>query len=284
MPVKAKPFLKWAGGKARLAATLSNLLPEEIETYYEPFIGGGALFFHLAQQTRRFRRAVLNDFNPELANCYEVIRDAVDDLIRQLGALTISRDVFHSLRGLDPQELPPVDRAARTIYLNKTCFNGLYRQNKRGAFNVPWGNYPDPQVVDEPNLRACSALLQSVTVRVGDFKEAVQGAESGDAVYFDPPYVPLSATSNFKSYTKEGFTLDDQQRLADTFRDLAARGVFVLESNSDTATVHNLYEAFDREVVRMRRNINANASSRGPVNELVISSRRRGWEWDHRGF
>lgn len=283
MPIKAKPFLKWAGGKSRLVGTLSDLLPDEIETYYEPFLGGGALFFHLAQQGR-FRRAVLNDFNPELVNCYTVIRDEVDDLVRRLGALTVNREAFYSIRALDPDSLPPVDRAARTIYLNKTGFNGLYRQNKQGAFNVPWGDYANPKVVDEPNLRLCSALLESVSLRLGDFDQAIQDAERGDAVYFDPPYVPLSATSNFKSYTKEGFTFDDQKRLSETFRELSERNVFVLESNSDTATVHNLYEIFEKEVVRMRRNINSKANSRGPVNELVIMSQRHGWQWDHRGF
>jgi DNA adenine methylase len=283
MSVKAKPFLKWAGGKARLVGTLSDLLPDEIETYYEPFIGGGALLFHLAQQGR-FRRAVLNDFNPELANCYTVIRDSVDDLIQKLAGLTVSSEAFYSLRALDPETLPPVDRAARTIYLNKTCFNGLYRQNKRGAFNVPWGDNANPLVLDEPNLRLCSALLEHVRIRIGDFAQAVHDVEPGDAVYFDPPYVPLSATSNFKSYTAEGFTLQDQKRLADTCRDLTGRGIFIVESNSDTPTVHSLYEDFERIVVRMRRNINAKASSRGPVNELVIMSRQHVRQWDHRGL
>jgi DNA adenine methylase len=281
---KAKPFLKWAGGKTRLLETLSNLLPETIDTYYEPFIGGGALFFHLAHE-QRFRHAILNDFNPELVNCYQVVRDAVEALIAQLKTFQVTRDEFYAVRALDPLALSTVHRAARTIYLNRTCFNGLYRLNKRGAFNVPRGDYKDPRVVDEGNLHACSALLHSVTLREGGFVQAVKGVVSGDAVYFDPPYVPLNATSNFKSYTKEGFTLDDQQRLAECFRELADRGVFVLESNSDTATVHNLYKGFERRVVRMRRNINSKADSRGAVNELVVMVRPGGGEeWDHRGY
>lgn len=283
MPSKAKPFLKWVGGKARLAATLADLLPDELDTYYEAFIGGGALFFHLAQQ-HRFRRAVLNDFNPELINCYTVVRDDVSGLVNKLRGFALGRDAFYEMRALDPNTMPPIDRAARTIYLNKTSFNGLYRQNKAGKFNSPFGDYANPQVVDEPNLRACSALLQSVRLCIGDFAQAVETAQRGDAVYFDPPYVPLSATSNFESYTKEGFTLGDQQRLATTCRELTAKGVFILESNSDTSTVHDLYGDFERMVVRMRRNINATASGRGPVNELVIMSRQHVREWDHRGL
>lgn len=283
MLFKAKPFLKWVGGKARLAGTLGELLPDEIDTYYEAFVGGGALFFHLAQQ-RRFRRAVLNDFNPELINCYAVIRDGVEGLVKKLRSFALGRDAFYEMRALDPDTLAPVERAARTIYLNKTCFNGLYRQNKAGKFNSPFGDYANPQIVDESNLRACSALLQSVSLRVGDFALAVQDANGGDAVYFDPPYVPLSETSDFKSYTKEGFTDDDQRRLATTCRELTAKGVFILESNSDTPRVHDLYQDFERMVVRMRRNINATASGRGPVNELVILSPQHAQHWDHRGF
>lgn len=268
-----KPFLKWAGGKTRLLETLSELLPETIETYYEPFIGGGSLFFHLARQGR-FSRAVINDGNPELVTCYTVIRDRVQDLIAQLRTLPVNRETFDKLRTARPADLDPVARAARTIFLNKTCFNGLYRLNRLGEFNVPWGGYKAPRVLDEANLRACSTLLTSVSIREGDFVEAVSDARAGDAVYFDPPYVPLTPTSNFKSYTKEGFELDDQTRLANCFRDLHHSGVFVLESNSDTPTVHELYEGFECRVVRMARNINAKADGRGAVNELLVMGPR----------
>lgn len=272
-PLKARPFLKWAGGKTRLLETLAEILPQDIGTYYEPFIGGGALFFHLAHH-RRFEQAVINDFNPELVNCYQTIRDDVEGLIEHLKTLQVSREAFQDLRDSQPLMLPPVERAARTIYLNKTGFNGLYRLNKRGAFNVPWGNYKAPRILDEDNLRACSAILKGpVRLSDGDFVRAVQDAGPGDAVYFDPPYVPLTVTSSFKSYTAEGFTLEDQQRLGTCFRDLAARRVIALVSNSDTAVVREIYQGFDIRVVQMRRNINSKGDKRGPINELLVTSR-----------
>lgn len=280
---KAKPFLKWAGGKSRLVTRLAEILPEEIDTYYEPFVGGGALFFQLAR-TRRFRVAVLNDFNPELVNCYAVIRDDVDALLTSLRALAVGRDAFYAIRALDPNAMLPVERAARTIYLNKTCFNGLYRQNKHGEFNTPFGDYASPQVIDEPNLRTCSALLQGVRLSIGDFGAAIADAAPGDAVYLDPPYVPLSATSSFKSYTSDGFTLEDQRRVVETCRQLDTRRVFFLASNSDTPLVHELYADFERTVVRMRRNINSDASGRGAVNELLILSHDNARTWNHHGL
>lgn len=272
---KAKPFLKWAGGKARLADKLSALLPDEIQTYYEPFLGGGALFFLLAHG-QRFRHAVLNDSNPELVNSYRVVRDFTDELVEQLGKLHVDKEVFYQLREADPLSYSPVRRAARMIYLNKTAFNGLWRVNRQGRFNVPWGDYANPKVLDERNLRACAHVLNGSTALLdGDFVEAVQDARAGDVVYFDPPYVPLTPTSSFKSYTKDGFTVNDQQRLAICFRELAAKGVVVLASNSDTPLVRELYAGFALHEVRMRRNINAQAGGRGPVNELIASSRVR---------
>lgn len=270
---RARPFLKWAGGKTRLLGVLSELLPDEIETYYEPFLGGASLFYHLAQQGR-FRHAVLNDCNPELVNCYRVVRDFVPELVEQLGALQVSKEIFEELRGIDPTSLSPVRRAARMIYLNKTGFNGLYRVNRLGRFNVPWGDYKSPKVVDEGNLRACSHVLNgAATLLDGDFVEAVGKAKAGDVVYFDPPYVPLSPTASFKAYTKDGFTLNDQQRLAICVRELASKGVLVLVSNSDTPTVRELYAGFEIHVARMRRNISSKGDGRGPVDEVIVSTR-----------
>lgn len=267
---RAKPFLKWAGGKTRLLGTLSELLPDDIRTYYEPFLGGGALFFHLALQGR-FRSAVLNDVNPELVNCYRVVRDSAPELVEELGDLEVSKAVFEELRRVDPTSLSPVRRAARMLYLNKTAFNGLYRVNRSGRFNVPWGAYDRPKVLDEPNLVACSRLLQESTqVRDGDFVASVQTASSGDVVYFDPPYVPLSPTANFESYTKDGFSRSDHERLATCVRDLARRGVKVLVSNSDTPVVRELYAGFQILTVRMRRNISSKGDGRGPVNEVIV--------------
>lgn len=270
---RARPFLKWAGGKTRLLGVLSELLPDDIETYHEPFLGGASLFFHLAQRGR-FRHAVLNDLNPEVANCYRVVRDFASELVEQLTALRVSKDIFEELRGIEPTSLSPVRRAARMIYLNKTAFNGLYRVNQRGRFNVPWGDYKNPKVVDEENLLACSYVLNGATTLLdGDFVAAVGQAAPGDVVYFDPPYVPLSRTASFKNYTKDGFTLNDQQRLAICVRDLASKGVLVLLSNSDTPTVRELYAGFEIHVVKMRRNISSKGDGRGPVDEVIVSTR-----------
>jgi DNA adenine methylase len=268
---RARPFLKWAGGKTKLLETLTGLLPASISTYYEPFLGGGALFFHLFG-LRRFKMAVLGDSNPELINCYEVIRDETDALIEQLGTLPVEEAFFYDLRSTQTAELSAVPRAARTIYLNRTCFNGLFRLNKKGQFNTPWGKYTNPRIVDPDNLRACSIALgrASTTLAAGDFTRLVQPAQAGDVVYFDPPYVPLTATANFKSYTQEGFTLDDQKRLAQCFKDLASRGVHVIASNADVPVVRELYDGFDTHTVPVPRRINSKGDSRGPVNEVIV--------------
>ena len=265
--------MKWAGGKSRLVGTLGELIPDDFDAYYEPFLGGGSLFFYLAQQGR-FRRAVLNDYNPDLVNCYRVVRDSVQELVEQLGALEVTKAAFEELRALEPTELSPVRRAARFIFLNKTAFNGLYRVNQHGRFNVPWGRYANPRVVDEPNLRACSYQLNGATTLLdGDFVPAVERAGAGDVVYFDPPYVPLSPTSNFKDYTKDGFSLNDQQRLAICVRELAEKGALVLVSNSDTPTVRELYAGLELHVVQMRRNISSKGDGRGPVSEVIVVAR-----------
>ncbi len=272
---KAHPFLKWAGGKTKLLDPLTKVLPEKIGRYYEPFLGGGALFFHLAS-LRRFETAVLGDFNPELINCYEVVRGETEALIEQLGTLPIDEAFFYDLRAMSVADLSPISRAARTIYLNRTCFNGLYRLNKRGLFNTPWGKYANPRIVDPENLRACSAALNPGTTRLeaGDFIRLVETAQAGDAVYFDPPYVPLTSTANFKSYTQEGFTLEDQRRLATCFRELVNRGVHVVASNADVPVVRELYEGFPIHSLPVPRRINSKGDSRGPVDEVIVVGAR----------
>lgn len=270
----ARPFLKWAGGKTRLLGTLSALIPAQVSTYYEPFLGGGALFFHLAQQGR-FKRAVLNDSNAELVNCYRVVRSSVDALIAQLGSLEVSESAFLSIRAQKPPSLTAVERAARFIYLNKTAFNGLYRVNRGGSFNVPWGRYEKPKVLDADNLRACSQVLEQFSVGLleGDFAAGIWNPGLGDVIYFDPPYVPVSETSSFTGYTKDGFSLEDQQRVATCARRLADLGALALVSNSDTPTVREMYAGLEVHVVQMRRSINSKADRRGPVNELVVINR-----------
>ncbi len=273
--MSAHPFLKWAGGKYRLAPQIGALLtPKRLPSslghrYFEPFLGGGAVFFAAAD---RFKQAVLSDVNAELINAYNVVRDFPDDLVQQLGLLKFDKDIFYELRAKKPEDFSPVRRAARTIYLNKSCFNGLFRLNKEGRFNTPFGKFKTPpKILDEENLRACSQVLrQGTTILCQDFSETVQDAGTGDVVYFDPPYVPLNTTSNFTSYTSSGFDLADQQRLAVCFRELIKRGVRVVLSNSDTPLVRDLYEGFAVHEIRARRNINSKGDRRGEVNELLI--------------
>ncbi len=271
----AKPFLKWAGGKKQLVDVLLGTFPRQSGTYFEPFLGGGAIFFAMAS-AKRHEKAVLNDVNPELVNCYRVIRDFPEELMEQIKRLPISRDIFLELRDKDPQDYSPVRRAARTIYLNKTGFNGLYRVNKSGKFNVPWGKYKKPTVYIEENILACSvALNRYVSIVSKDFSEAVRDAKAGDLVYMDPPYVELSATSNFKSYTVDGFSENDHYRLAACFRELVERGVAVVASNSNTELVRELYKDWEIQVVQAKRSINSKGDKRGAISELVIVGRGR---------
>jgi DNA adenine methylase len=271
---EAKPFVKWAGGKAQLADAIVLLLPPKIATYYEPFLGGGAVFFTLAQE-KRFTRAVLNDTNEELIGVYRAIRDFPSDFIGQVHQIKYDKEVFYGLRALDPMKLSPVRRASRMVYLNKTGFNGLYRVNKDNKFNVPFGKHKGvPKVIDSENILACSEVLNRyAALYTKDFATAVEEAVPGDAVYFDPPYVPLTATANFASYTSDGFTSDDHYRLAACARELIKKGVFVVLSNSDTPFVRDLYEGFELNEVMARRAINSKADRRGPVGELLIVGR-----------
>jgi DNA adenine methylase len=270
--LEARPFLKWVGGKTQLLDAILRILPEETETYYEPFVGGGAVFFALAMR-KRFRRAVINDFNQELIDTYRVVRDFPADLISQLSRLSYDRTVFDQLKKMKPEEFSPVRRAARMIYLNKTCFNGLYRVNKAGDFNTPFGKFNNPpRIFDESNILGCSAALNSfVQIQSTDFSTVAEQAEAKDVVYFDPPYVPLNPTSDFTSYTSKGFGLKDQEKLARLFTTLARRGVKVMMSNSDTPIIRQLYEGFDINAVKARRSINSKGSKRGPVGEVLVT-------------
>lgn len=274
----ARPFLKWAGGKTQLLRHLLAYAPERFETYHEPFLGGGALFFSL-QETGRFASAKLSDINEELINAYLQVRDSVDDLAaalqvhqgayQQLGQAKRA-DYYYKIR--DKQPLMPVDRAARTIFLNKTCFNGLYRVNSAGLFNVPHGRYQNPTICDVAGLSAASAALQGVDIRVADFSDAVARASVRDFVYFDPPYVPLSDTAHFTAYTSQAFEMSEQRRLADTAADLMSRGVRFLLSNSSHPDVERLYQekGMSPWLVLAGRMINSDASARGAIRESLI--------------
>lgn len=265
-----RPFLKWAGGKGRLLSQYEPFLPTAIDTYYEPFLGGGAMFFHLVG---RARRAVLWDINPELVNVYCCVRDRVETLIRHLWdhQRRHNPDYYYQVR--QRQNLrSPVERAARLIYLNKTCYNGLYRENSQGHFNVPVGNYKNPTICDPSLLRAASAALQTAEIKTFSFEKLMERSLSpGDFVYFDPPYHPLSSTSSFTGYSRYGFTGADQERLATVFRTLASQGQRVMLSNSDCEFIRELYQGLTMHPILAARAINSRAGRRGKIGELLIT-------------
>jgi DNA adenine methylase len=268
----AAPFLKWAGGKSKLLPRILPLLPSPMKTYYEPFIGGGAVFFALARE-KRFRRAVVADTNPHLVEVYRCVRDDVEGLIEALRPLAEQRhdpEAFYRIRALDPASLSVVERAARFIYLNKTCFNGLYRVNRAGRFNVPFGRYKNPRVLDPEGLRAASRALEGTDVRRADFQDTLAEAGPGDGVYLDPPYVPLSLTSCFTSYTAVPFGAEEHLRLKDAYVACLHRRAVALLSNSDCPFTRKLYCDLETRVLPVTRPINRDAAGRGPVNEVLV--------------
>ncbi|MGP5121135.1 DNA adenine methylase [Psychrobacter alimentarius] len=265
------PFLKWVGGKRQLISDIEPLIPSKISTYYEPFIGGGAVL--LNQQPKK---AVINDYNAELINVYEVVRDNVDELIEDLAMHENESEYFYKIRLQDREEgfdkLSALKRASRVIYLNKTCFNGLYRVNSSGEFNTPFGRYKSPNIVNEPVLRAVSKYLQNNDIQLlsGDFEDALKGARKGAFVYLDPPYDPLSKSSNFTGYVEGGFGSDQQERLRDVCIKLHQKGVNFLLSNSATPFIKGLYKDFEIIEVGAKRHINSVASKRGEVTEVLV--------------
>lgn len=245
-----------------------------MERYFEPFMGGGAMFFATRPQV-----AVLADVNDELVDCYTAVRDQLADVIEELKRHHYEKDYYYEVRRWDRLSLSLVERAARTIFLNKTGFNGLYRVNSKGLFNVPFGRYSNPKICDEANLPACSKALQGTEIRQVDFAELLERPERGDFVYLDPPYIPLNATANFTAYTAGGFGPDDQRRLASSLLGAHRRGARFLLSNADTPVTRELYAELldepgvDLDIVRARRSVNSKAARRGPVNEVVIFNR-----------
>jgi DNA adenine methylase len=268
----ARPPIKCVGGKSKLVPELLKRLPKTFNAYYEPFVGGGALFFALQSKLQSTTKTFLADLNPYLIDVYCQIRDDVESLIRELkkdhylnnkeAYLDIREVMFNGNR---------LSNAAQFIYTNKTGFNGLFRVNKQGHFNVPFGRYDNPTICDEANLRACSRALRNTHIYHRDFVEAVFNARKGDVVYFDPPYWPASKTANFTSYTSDGFGSDDQIRLRDVAKALKKNGVFVLLSNADVPQVRELYKKdFTIDRVEMRRSVNSKGDGRGKVGELLI--------------
>ena len=265
--IKAKPFIKWAGGKSQLLAQMAKYFPpkDQINRYFEPFLGGGAVFFHLQHP-----KSYLSDTNKNLVELYETVKNNVEDLIKALRKHKNEHDYFYEIRAQKPVELSPVERAARFIYLNKTCFNGLYRENSKGEFNVPFGKYKNPAICDAEGLRSASLALKSAKISHGEFHSVLSKAKTTDFIYFDPPYQPLSKTSSFTSYTANGFGENEQRDLADTFRELADRGCFVMLSNSDTPLIRELYKDYSIYEIQASRAINSNAAGRGKITELLV--------------
>ncbi len=263
------PIVKWVGGKRQLMFELLKNMPENYNRYFEPFIGGGALFFELQPDN-----AYISDMNEELINLYKVVRDNVEELITDLQKHDISKEYFMEIRNIDRTEeyesWSDIQKASRFIYLNRTCFNGMYRVNSKGEFNVPFGHYKNPRILDENNLINCSKLLQRTEIKHADFSEILKKVKKDDFVYFDPPYVPLSETSSFTSYTKDGFDMDMQFKLRDVCDELDTMGVKFLLSNSDTKLVNELYENYNIKKVFASRQINANADGRGKITEVLV--------------
>lgn len=267
----AQPFLKWAGGKRQLLPQLLRFVPEDYGTYMEPFVGAGALFFALPPH-----KSEISDVNPELINAYQQIQKAPGEILRHLATYKNDEAFYYEIRSKNVAEISKPERAARLIYLNRTCFNGLYRENKSGKFNVPFGRYTNPKFYDEELIYAVSAFLQGVKIYEKDFTWVDSKARPGDFVYFDPPYHPISTTSSFTSYSKDSFSAEDQTRLRDTFIKLTKNNVHCLLSNSYCDFILGLYadkKYFKIDIIMASRNINSKSDGRGKIKEVVIHNR-----------
>lgn len=268
-----RPFLKWAGGKRQLLPEIKNYVPKKYNTYYEPFLGGGAILFNLQP-----KNATINDSNTELINCYEVIRDSLEELIEDLKKHENNESYYYEMRELDrtttyKDNYDKIKRASRILYLNKTCYNGLFRVNSQGQFNVPFGRYKNPNILDEAVLRAVNKYLNNNKVKIfnTDFEKAVLDAKKGDFVYLDPPYDPVSNTASFTGYDVNGFDKEEQRRLKSVFDDLTSRGCQALLSNADTDFIIKLYGSrYKIEKISATRAINSNALKRGKITEVLV--------------
>ena len=273
-----KPFLKWVGGKGRLIAQLEALYPDDYGVFYEPFVGGGAVFFSLNPP-----KACINDTNDVLINAYINIRDNLKQLVKELSTIEVifhelptmelksefyyeKRTIFNNLTSQD------FEKTVLLIFLNKTCFNGIYRENSKGGFNVPFGKHDKPTICDEKNLSSISKALSNTTITSQSFELAVKNAKKGDFIYFDPPYHPLNTTSSFTSYHASGFNADDQEKLRDVFTVLSKRGCKVMLSNSDTELIRSLYSDYKIHTIYAGRSINSVGHKRGKIKELVITN------------
>lgn len=267
------PILKWVGGKRQLLDSIEPLIPK-CSTYYEPFIGGGAVLFSMQPS-----KAVINDSNPELINVYLTIKDEPAALIEKLKEhkTNSSEEYFYSIRALDRdkhafESLSNVERAARIIYLNKTCYNGLFRVNSLGEFNSPWGKYKNPNIINETTINAMHTYFNkaNISIRCGDYRDALKGIRKGAFVYFDPPYMPISSSASFTGYTAGGFGEQEQIALKEQCDELNARGIKFLLSNSSCPFIENLYKDYIIEHVNAKRTINANPEKRGEIKEVLV--------------
>ena len=269
-----KPFLKWVGGKRQVLDQYKLLFPNEYENYYEPFLGGGAVFYHLLPNN-----AYLNDINKKLINTYRFVKKSIDDLVDLLRVIEMEylnldiehrKEYYYNKRDIFNSNIRGVEQAALFIFLNRTGFNGMYRENSKGMFNIPQGRYKNPKILDEENLRNVSESLQNVTLTSIGFTEALKSAEKGDFVYLDPPYYPLTQTSSFTSYSKDDFTEKDQMDLRNVYVELNARGCKIMLSNSSADFIKELYSDFKQIEIKAKRSINSKAKKRGMIKELAI--------------
>jgi len=268
-----KPILKWAGGKRQILPYLLQYIPKNFNNYYEPFAGGLALLIELYNQGR-IKKAIISDTNKDLINLYEIIKEKPYELISAIEEIRFknNKDDYYQARklfnSLEPHK--NVSRAALLLYLNRHGYNGLYRVNSKGEFNVPFGRYNNPSLPDEDNIIKFHEMLKSCEILNLDFEDAVTSAQRSDFIYFDPPYMPLNETSYFTDYTSGGFSEQDQKRLASVFKKLSIKEVFVMQSNSNNEFIRQLYAEYNIVEIEARRNINSNASKRGSVKELII--------------
>lgn len=276
--VTPKPFVKWAGGKRQLIPILNENLPKTFGTYYEPFLGGGALLFHILTE-RNAQKCNISDLNSDLVLTYTTIRNRVDELISSLknherNYQKDSKTYYYSIRETNPKS--EIEKTSRLLFLNRTCFNGLYRVNSKGKFNVPLGRYANPNIVNEENLRSVSEILQSskIAIKCRDFKSVLQDVKKDDLVYFDPPYQPVSETANFTSYTNKNFTYEDLNKLAELCMKLDSKGCKVLLSNSDSKEVAKIFskESWKINRIKANRSINSNSKKRTGHFELLIKN------------
>jgi len=273
MKKEVPTLVKWAGGKKQLLKQFKQFFPKEIKRYFEPFVGGGAVAFFLLKTHPEIETIYLSDINKELIITYNVVKRNIDELINLLNKYKSkhSKEFYSKIREEDVEKLTPIQIAARFIYLNKTCFNGLYRVNSKGKFNVPMGNYKNPGIFNEEELREISKLLQKDDIKALQFYDAVKDVNKGDFIYFDPPYYPLKKES-FTTYTKEQFLEKEQKMLAELFKELDKKGCKVMLSNSDTPFIKELYKEYNISFVKANRMINCDATKRGKVNEVVVTN------------